>query len=321
MKEKVFFKNKDIKMAGEIYYPVDFDKNKKYPAIVITHPGGGVKEQASALYGGKLAEKGFIALAFDASYQGESGGEPRFLEDPTSRVEDIRCAIDYLVTLPYIDENRIGAMGICAGGGYSINAAQTEYRIKAVAGISSWDVGDSARHGLRCSTVNNMKKVDQANELFPPLTVDDMKKMLDEVAKQRSREARGEERKYLGYVPNSLDEITEKTPVIQKEAYEYYRTPRASHPNSQNKYLFTSIDRLCAFSAFDNIETISPRPILLIVGSEADTIYFSKTAYNKAQQPKEMFKIQGATHIDLYDKSEYVNPVVEKLAEFFGKNL
>jgi len=128
MKEKVFFKNKDIKMAGEIHYPVDFDKSKKYPSIVITHPGGGVKEQASRLYGAKLAEKGFIALAFDASYQGESGGELRFLEDPASRVEDIRSAIDYLVTLPYIDENRIGAMGICAGGGYSISAAQTEYR-------------------------------------------------------------------------------------------------------------------------------------------------------------------------------------------------
>ena len=165
-------------------------------------------------------------------------------------------------------------------------------------------MGDSARNGFAGTS-----------------SVEDMKKMLDEVAKQRTKEARGEEPKYLGYVPNSPDEITEKTPVIQQEAYEYYRTPRCQHPNSPNKYLFTSIDRLCAFSAFANVETISPRPILLIVGSEADTIYFSEAAYNKARQPKELFKIQGATHIDLYDKPEYVNPTVEKLAEYFGKYL
>lgn len=300
----VKFKKLGLKIAGLLFLPDNFDETKKYPAIVVTHPGGGVKEQCSSLYASSLAKEGFVTLAFDASHQGESEGEPRFLEDPTSRVEDIRSAVDYLTTLPYVDEEKIGAMGICAGAGYTMSATQTEYRIKAAVGISTWDVGDSAKNGFPGVNEPNF-----------------MQKLLTETAKQRTREARGENPFYIGYVPNSPDEITEKTSVIQKEAYEYYRTPRCQHPNSQNKLLFTSNDKLAAFDAFAHIDTVSPRPILLIVGSEADTIYFSENAYNKAQQPKELFKIQGATHIDLYDKSEYVKPIVEKLAEFFGKYL
>lgn len=303
-KEKIFFKNKTLKMAGEIYFPADFDNTKKYPSVVVTHPGNGVKEQVAGLYAQKLSEYGFITLAFDASHQGESEGLPRYLEDPTSRVEDIRCAIDYLVTLPYIDEHRIGVMGICAGAGYSINAAQTECRIKAVAGISTWDVGDSQRNGFaRC------------------WSDEDRKQMLRDVAAQRTREARGEEPLYVGYVPNTSDDIDENTSVIQREAYEYYCTPRASHPNSHNKFLFSCNDRLAAFNAFDLIETISPRPILLIVGSEADTIYFSQTAYEKANEPKELYRIDGATHVDLYDKAPFVEQVVKKLSEFFTKSI
>ena len=222
-KEKAFFKNRNFKVAGILFFPDDFDPSKKYPALVATHPGGGVKEQVSSLYGGKLADRGYVVLAFDASHQGESGGEPRFLEDPFARVEDIRCAIDFLVTLPYVDEERIGAFGVCAGGGYSVSAAQTEHRIKAVAGISAWDVGDSSRNGV--------------GRIF---TEEDTQKLLDEVARQRTREARGEPPLYVGYVPNSADEFTDETPAIQREACEYYRTPRAAHPNSPNKMLFTS---------------------------------------------------------------------------------
>ena len=128
--QKVWFKKFDLKIAGLIFFPNNFDKNKKYPAIVVTHPGGGVKEQCSSLYAWNLAQNGYITLAFDASHQGESEGYPRYLEDPTSRVEDIRSAVDYLVSLPYVDENKIGAMGICAGAGYTMNAIQTEIRIK-----------------------------------------------------------------------------------------------------------------------------------------------------------------------------------------------
>ncbi len=303
-KEKIFFKNKTLKMAGEIYFPENFDNTKQYAAIITVHPGNGVKEQVSGLYANKLAENGYITLAYDASHQGESEGEPRYLEDPVARVEDIRCAIDYLVTLPFIDENRIGAMGICAGAGYAINAAQTEYRIQAVAGISTWDVGDSQRNGFaRC------------------WSEEERKQMLKDVAAQRTREARGEEPLYVGYVPKTVKDITDDVPTIQVEAFDYYCTPRASHPNSHNRFLFSCNDRLAAFNAFDLIETISPRPILLIVGSEADTIYFSESAYNKAKEPKEMFTINGASHVDLYDKEHFVNEVAAKLTQFFDINI
>lgn len=303
-KQKVYFKNKMLKMAGEIHLPSDFDINKKYASIVVSHPGNGVKEQVAGLYAQKLAENGFIGFAFDASYQGESEGLPRYLDDPFNRVEDIRCAIDYLVTLPYIDENRIGAMGICAGAGYAISAAQTELRIQAVAGISTWDVGDSQRNGFARKWTEEQKR-----------------QILKDVAAQRTREARGEEPLLVGYVPNSVEEFTDETPVIQREAYEYYCTSRASHPNSHNKFLFTCNDRFIAFKAFDQIETISPRPTLFIIGSEADTIYFTDSAYEQAKEPKEIYTIQGATHVDLYDKSPFVEQVTNKLTSFFKESL
>lgn len=287
-------------MAGEIHLPSEFDESKKYAAVVVVHPGNGTKEQVAGLYAQKLSEQGFIGLAYDASYQGESEGEPRYLEDPTARVEDVRCAIDYLVTLPYIDEERIGAMGICAGAGYAINTTQTEYRIQAVAGVSTWDVGDSQRNGFAREWSEEQRKQN-----------------LRDVAAQRTREARGEEPLLVGYVPMTEDDINEKTSIIQREAYDYYCTPRASHPNSHNRILFSCNDRLAAFNAFDMIETISPRPLLLIVGSEADTIYFSDSAYEKALEPKEMYRVNGATHVDLYDKSPFVEEVAKKLTDFF----
>lgn len=304
MKNRIKFKNGDINISAEIHFPDGFDHNKKYPSIVAVHPGNGVKEQVAGLYAGLLSKQGFITIAYDASHQGESEGYPRYLEDPARRVEDIRCAIDYLVTLPYIDEERIGAFGICAGGGYAINAAQTEARIKAVAGISTWDVGDSQRNGL-----------------FRDRTKEERQQFLRDVAAQRTREARGEAPLYANYVPSAPDEFNETTAQISKDASDYYCTPRASHPNSHNKYLFSCNDRMAAWDAFSLIDTISPRPILFIIGDLADTIYFTDTAYEKALEPKEIFRIKDARHVDLYDKSPFVEQVTEKLNDFFVTNL
>lgn len=302
--KKVTFKKQDLKIAGLMFLPEDFDVNMKYPAVVVTHPGGGVKEQCSSLYGWNLAQNGFVALAFDASHQGESEGIPRCLEDPTSRVEDIRSAVDFLTTLPYINIEKIGAMGICAGGGYTMNAIQTDIRIKAAAGISTWDVGDSAKNG------------------FPGINEENfLQNLLEQVAEARTAEARGEEPKYWKYVPETDDEIKNAPSVISKEASEYYRTERCFYPTTTNRYLVSSNDKLAAWDAFAHIDTVSPRPILLIVGSKADTLYYTEDCYNKALEPKEIFTIENATHVDLYDKPEFVNRVVEKLVLYFNKYL
>ncbi len=302
--KKVTFKKLNLKIAGLLFLPKDFDKNKKYPAVVLTHLGGGVKEQCSSLYGWNLAQNGYVALAFDASHQGESEGLPRCLEDPTSRVEDIRSAIDYLTTLEYVDVNNIGAMGICAGGGYTMNAIQTDRRIKAAAGISTWDVGDSAKNGF--------PGVNEENFLH---------NLLKQVAEARTAEARGEEPRYWKYVPETEEEIKHAPSVISKEASEYYRTERCFYPTTTNRYLVSSNDKLAAWDAFAHIETVSPRPILLIVGSKADTLYYSEDCYKKALEPKEIYTIKNATHVDLYDKPEFVNQVVEKLVLFFNQYL
>ena len=301
---QVTFKKLGLNIAGLLFLPDNFDDKNQYPAIVVTHPGGGVKEQCSSLYAWNLARNGYIALAFDASHQGESEGLPRYLEDPTSRVEDIRSAVDFLVSLDYVDENKIGAMGICAGAGYTMNAIQTDLRIKAAAGISTWNTGHSARFG------------------FPGVNIENfMQKLLKEVAEARTKEARGEEPLYWNYVPKSSDDIDKNTSVIQKEAYEYYRTDRCSYPTSVNKYLVSSNDKLTAWDAFQYIDTVSPRPLLFIVGSKADTLYFTEDAYKRANAPKEIFTIENATHVDLYDKPEFVNQVVNKLTEFFDKGV
>lgn len=302
--KKVTFKKLGLNIAGLLFLPNNFDEKNQYPAIVVTHPGGGVKEQCSSLYAWNLAKNGYIALAFDASHQGESEGLPRYLEDPTSRVEDIRSAVDFLVSLNYVDENKIGAMGICAGAGYTMNAIQTDLRIKAAAGISTWNTGHSARFG------------------FPGVNIENfMQKLLKEVAEARTKEARGDEPLYWNYVPKSENDIDENTSVIQKEAYEYYRTDRCSYPTSVNKYLVSSNDKLASWDAFQYIDTVFPRPLLFIVGSKADTLYFTEDAYKRANAPKEIFTIENATHVDLYDKPEFVNQVVYKLVEFFDKGV
>ncbi|MCY1083418.1 alpha/beta hydrolase [Archangium lansingense] len=302
--ERVTFPSKGITVVGNLFIPNRIDRSRKHAALVTVHPFGGVKEQTSGLYAAKLAEQGFITLAFDASYQGESGGEPRLMEVPAARVEDIRAAVDYLSNHPLVDENRIGALGICAGGGYALNATQTEMRIKAVAAVSTFNLGAARREGVG-GTISYEERV----------------RRLQEVGRQRAREARGEPLKLVPVVPDTAAEITETTPTLYREGYEYYRTSRAQHPNSPNRYVFTTLGLQMAFFPFEQIETISPRPILLIGGSKADTLYWSQEAYAMAREPKELIVIEGATHIDMYDKEQFVTPAVTKLTDFFMRAL
>ncbi len=296
-------RNMGADIAAYLFKPAGFDKAKKYPAIVVIHPFGGVKEQTSGLYSAFLAEQGFVTVAFDKSYQGESGGEPRLMEVPAQHLDDISCSIDYLVRQPFVDPNRIGSLGICAGGSYAIGNAPTELRVKAVATVSMFNLGDARRRAMGL------------------LSYEERMKRLKDAGEQRSKEARGEPVRLVPISPESPAQFTESTPALYREGYDYYMTPRAKHPNSPNRYVFSSLPLQMAFFPFDQVETISPRPILMIVGSKADTKFWSDEVYAKAQEPKELFTVDGATHIDMYDKPQFVTPAVAKLKEFFGKNL
>ncbi|MNH98715.1 fermentation/respiration switch protein [compost metagenome] len=297
----VTFKNGQIIMAGDLYLPDNFNEKKQYPTIIVAHPGGGVKEQTASLYAQKLSKKGFITLAFDASHQGESGGEPRFLENPAERVEDFRSSVDYLTTLNFVDKDRIAVLGICAGGGYGINAAMTEHRIKAVGTVSAFDIGLGFRKGW-----------------YGDGTLSDQLKLLDEVAKQRTLEANGAKPLYINYVPEKIDA---NTPRDLRQAYEYYRTPRGQHKNSGNQLLFSSVDKIIAFDATDNIQELLTQPLLLIAGSDAESLWHSKHFYDLAKSKKELFLVDHATHMTMYDQPDHVNKAVEKLASFYNANL
>lgn len=300
--EKVSFPNRFYNnVAGNLYFPPNYDTNKKYSAIVIGHPFGGVKEQTSGLHAQKMAELGYITLAFDATHYGESGGYPRYIESPEARVEDFSAAVDYLSNHKNINPQAIGVIGICGGGGYSVSAAQIDHRIKAVATISMYDMGRARRQGLG-----------------DVITYEQRMKTLDDIGEQRTKELGGAARKDIAAIPTQLsDSDTENT----REFFDYYRTSRGGHPNSTTSYSYTSLAPMMNFFPFAQIEAISPRPLLFIVGERAVSAYFSEDAYSKAAEPKELFVVPGASHVDLYDRPEYMGISLPKLNSFFKQYL
>lgn len=300
--QKVSYPNRlQINVVANLFLPPNYDSSKKYAAIVVGHPFGGVKEQTSGLHAQRLAELGYITLAYDASFHGESGGFPRHIEVPEIKVEDFSAAIDFLSNYPLVDKNRIGVLGVCASGGYSVSAAQIDHRIKALATVSMYDMGRARRQGLG-----------------DVISYEQRMKTLDEIGEQRTREFAGEKRKDINAIPEVLGENeTENT----KEFFDYYRTSRGSHPNSTAAYSFTSLAPMMNFFPFAQIETISPRPLLFIVGERAVSKYFSEDAYKKAAAPKELFVVPGASHVDLYDRPEYMKVSLKKLDAFFKQYL
>ncbi|HHP7529961.1 alpha/beta hydrolase [Staphylococcus aureus] len=299
--KKVNFKSNNLNVVANMYFPENFDENYQYPAIIVNHPAGGVKEQTAGLYAERLANLGYVTMAYDASYQGESEGQPHNLENPSSRVEDVRAAVDYFNTLDFIDDSRIGALGICAGGGYTIKAAQTEKRIKAVVGISAADIGQNFRKGW---TGNQDEK--------------DINPLLEQVAEQRKAEANGAPQKLVGFVP---EEPTEDMDQETKDGWEYYLTPRAQHERSINQFPFISFDRIIEFTAFDLVDKLLTQPVLFIAGSEAGTLWQSENAYERALEPKDIHIVEGANHFDMYDKEPFVTEAVGKMKSFYGQYL
>ena len=302
--KNVSFLSKGLKIAGILYTPKDsLLSDNTFPAIIVGHPGTGVKEQTAGLYAKLLAERGFITLAFDAAYQGESEGLPRGLEDPAQRVEDIRSALSFLRTLPQINKEAIGVLGICASGGYGIYAASIDDRIKAIATVSAADISRQFRLG------GDGK---QGPEVFQYL--------LTLAANDRTSVANGYEPGLLPLFPKTAEEAKAAGKHVY-EGWEYYCTERGQHPRSAKAFTLSSIDKIENFDAFEFAHRIAPRPLLMIVGSEAVTRWITDDAYKAANEPKEVFVIDGATHVALYDQLQFIMPAVEKLVVFFKQSL
>lgn len=303
MQKSIQFKNKSWELAAHLNLPENFDENLKYSAIICVHPGSSVKEQTSGYYAEKLAGEGFITLAFDASSQGESGGKTRFLEDPATRVEDIKCAVDYLTTLNFVDNEKIGVLGICAGGAYAANATLTERRIKAVATISASNFCRAYKESLN------------------PIEI------LEAVGKQRTAEANGAEKLIVNWTPNSAEEAKQQgmNEMDLLECIDYYRTSRGNHPNSSNQLLFTSFGNTVNFDAFHLADYLLTQPLLVIVGDRVGAFGAYRDGfelYNKAASTsKNIYVVKGASHYDLYDQPKATSEALAQLIPFFKDNL
>lgn len=304
--QKVTFKNQyNMNVVGNLVIPKNLNKNTKAPAIIVGHPMGAVKEQSSMLYAQKLAEQGFITLAIDLPFWGESEGQPRNLVAPELYTEAFNAAVDYLGSQTFIDRNRIGVLGICGSGSFAISAAKLDPRLKAIATVAMYDMGAVTRNGLNHSQ-----------------TLEQRQKMLETAAEQRYSEFQGKGKQWINYLPKTVDANSD--PIVS-EFYNFYRTSRgAAIPKgqtleqTQNRAL-TSEVRFVNFYPFNDIETISPRPMLFITGDQAHSKEFSEDAYKRAGESKELYYVKGAGHVDLYDRVDLIP--FDKLTDFFTKNL
>lgn len=298
--KKVFFHNRfGIKVAADMYMPKNIDKSKKYAAIIVGTPYGGVKEQGAGIYAQIMAERGFVAIAFDESFNGESGGKSRHISSPEVFVEDFSAAVDFIGTRPFVDRNKIGVIGLCGSGAFAISAAQVDRRIRAIATVSMYDMARLRAYGWKDSM--SRKQWDA---------------YLDKVGEQRWKEFESGKMKLANGLPDKIDK---KTNPIAREFFEYYKMPRGQHPRSIAEFTLNSDTAFMNFQLMTHIKRISPRPILFIMGEHAHSRYFTEDAYKMAAKPKELYIVKGAGHVDLYDKVDLIP--FDKLESFFRKHL
>jgi fermentation-respiration switch protein FrsA (DUF1100 family) len=292
-----------IPIAANVYTPANFNPGKSYATVVVAHPNGGVKEQVAGLYAQRLAEKGYITIAADAAYQGASGGTPRNVDRPANRIEDIHGMADFITGYPGVDASNLGLLGICGGGGYALKAAQSDKRFKAIATLSMFNSGVVRRNGFMNSQVNTIQE------------------RLRQASEARAREAAGGEVQYTANV-EITDAMADKMPFdLYREGHYYYHRTHA-HPNSTFRYTTSSLLDLITFDAATNMDLID-QPLLMMAGSKADTYYMTDDAFAKATnaKSKELYLIDGATHIETYWKPEYVNQALNKLEAFYQNHL
>lgn len=292
----VNYKNRyGIELSADLYTSKDLDETQTYPAIVIGPPYGGVKEQGPGVYANQLAQRGFVVLAFDPSYNGESGGEPRHISSPEIFSEDFSAGVDYLGSLNYVNREQIGAIGICGSGGFALSAAAMDSRIKAVATAAMYDI----------SAMGNSMDSESRNA------------MIKSMSEQRWNDFANQEPAYIRNYPEDapLDELPENLTGLDVEWWTFYGLKRGWHPNAGGAFTDTSVLPFMNYSLLNHIDSISPRPIMFITGDIAHSKAFSETAYDAAAEPKELYVVPDAMHIDLYDD---VNKIpFDKLETFF----
>ena len=301
--QRVNYKIDGIDVVANVYKPAGYDPKKSYAAVVVAHPNGGSKDQVAGLYAQKLAEAGFLTIAFDARYQGESGGLPRCTDKPANRIGDIMGAIDFVQNFPGVDKERIGAFGICGGGGYTFAAAQTDKRIKAVGTLSLFNTGDVRRNGyMRTQTGDIMERQREASLA-------------------RQREAAGGEPELAGFMNWTPEEARKIKVDLYRDGYFYYGVTHKT-PNAPGTYLKSSLMDMMAWDATDHADLIN-QPLLVIAGEIADSRYMSEEAFAKANRTadKELFIVPGATHIRTYFVEEYVSQISAKIQKFFTEKL
>ncbi len=303
---KVTFENLyKIDVVGHLFIPKNLDRSTKHAAIIVGHPMGAVKEQSADVYASNMADDGFITLAIDLSFWGESEGESRNAVLPDVYAEDFSAAVDFLGTRDFVDRNNIGVLGVCGSGSFVISAAKIDPRMKAVATVSMYDMGSANRDALNHSQ-----------------TVEQRKQIISEAAEQRYAEFNGGETKYTGGTALKLEEDTH---LIQREFFDFYRTlrgeytPKGASKETTTKPTLSSNTKFMNFYPFNDIETISPRPMLFITGDQAHSKEFSEDAYKRAAMPKELYYVKGAGHVDLYDKTDLIP--FDKLDTFFKTHL
>ena len=300
---RVTYRIEGIDVVANVYTPAGYDEKGSYAAVVVAHPNGGSKDQVAGLYAQKLAEAGFVTLAIDARYQGESGGMPRRTDKPANRMGDIMGAIDYIQNYPGVDPERIGAFGICGGGGYTFATAQVDKRIKAVGTLSLFNTGDVRRNGYMRTQMNDIAERQR------------------EASLARQREAAGEEPEVAGFMNFTPEQARQIKVDLYRDGYFYYGVTHKS-PNAPGTYLKSSLMDMMAWDATNHADLIT-QPLLIIAGEIADSRYMSEEAFAKATSTadKELFIVPGATHIRTYFVSEYVDQITEKIQKFYTLKL
>lgn len=311
----VKYRANGVDIAANVYTPPSYDEAKQFPAVVVAHPNGGVKEQVAGLYAQRLAEKGYITITADAAYQGGSGGEPRNVDKPAHRIEDIHGMADFVTGYPGVDVARVGLLGICGGGGYALKAAQTDKRFRSVATVSMFNSGRVRRNGYMDSQLATIpERMRQASDARA-------KEVAGREVRAGTHEMTGGDVLYAGDARMTDEQIAALPFELYRQGYEYYWKTHA-HPGSTFRYTMSSLLDLMRWDATDQLELLD-QPLLMIAGSKADSLYMTEDAFAKATgtKDKELFKIDGATHIETYWVPKYVDAAMTKLTDFFGTSL